>query len=159
MIKKCKSCGFLDLAQNICQLFRIIMNPEEDYCSKHQERSEIKFCEACGNPIVGKSILIPDGDTYHELCFSCDAALYTCAFCKNNKGCDFETNPSPLPKQVQRQFRQGNMITVTTVMNPERIEITCKKNCSCFSPDFGCMKQNDCDCNRMEHVYDLKRED
>lgn len=45
------------------------------------------------------------------------------------------------------------MITVTEVMNPERIRQTCEKGCDCFSADFGCMKQFHY-CERIDHVYD-----
>ena len=109
-------------------------------------------CETCGRP-TEQQVLCPDGDNWHILCPNCASQLNTCAFCKKVNVCTFETDPSPLPKRVQKQFRQGNMITVTEIMNPERIRQTCEKGCDCFDANFGCMRQFYY-CERMDHVYD-----
>ena len=76
------------------------------------------------------------------ICPNCNKLLGTCRTCQNGNLCTFETDPSPLPKIVQKQIRQGNMTAVTQVMNPERVAITCQKGCPCYSPDFSCSKQN-----------------
>ena len=112
----------------------------------------IMQCETCGRP-TEQQVLCPDGDNWHILCSNCAAQLNTCAFCKKVNVCTFETDPSPLPKMIQKQFRQGPMITVTEVMNPERIRQTCEKGCDCFDAEFGCMRQFHY-CERMDHVYD-----
>ena len=109
-------------------------------------------CETCGRP-TELQVLCPDDDMWHILCPSCASQLNSCAFCKKVNTCSFETDPSPLPKMIQKQFRQGPMITVTEVMNPERIRQTCEKGCDCFSADFGCMRQFHY-CERIDHVYD-----
>lgn len=152
MIKHCETCGLLDPKQNICPLLRTVVDPEEDFCSKHQDASSLKVCEICHRLIVGASVLTPDGDKWHLLCDECAEQLGTCAFCKNAVSCAFEDDPSPIPKLVQKQFRQGNMTTVTTVMNPERIRQTCEKGCHCFNPEFGCMRQFHY-CKEMNHIY------
>ncbi len=115
----------------------------------------IMQCETCGRP-TEQQVLCPDGDNWHILCPACAAQLNTCAFCKKVRICSFETDPSPLPKMIQQQFRQGPMITVTEVMNPERIRQTCEKGCDCFSAEFGCMRQFHY-CERMDHAYDDNR--
>ena len=112
----------------------------------------IMNCETCGRPI-DQQVLCPDGDSWHILCSDCASYLNTCAFCKKVDTCTFETDPSPLPKMVQKQIRQGPMITVTEIMNPERIRQTCEKDCDCFDANFGCMRQFYY-CERMDHVYD-----
>ena len=71
--------------------------------------------------------------------------------CKEAHICDFETNSSSLPKQVQQTSRQGNMVMQTVVKNPERIRITCEKGCKCWSDEFGCLKQNGI-CSNYEEV-------
>ena len=109
-------------------------------------------CETCGRP-TEQQVLCPDGDTWHILCPNCASQLNSCAFCKKVNVCTFETDPSPLPKMVQKQIRQGPMITVTTEMNPERIRQTCEKGCDCFDANFGCMRQFHY-CERIDHVYD-----
>lgn len=112
----------------------------------------IMQCETCGRP-TEQQFLCPDGDMWHILCPSCASQLNSCAFCKKSDACLFETDPSPLPKMIQKQYRQGNMVSVTTEMNPERIRQTCEKGCDCFSTDFGCMRQFHY-CERIDHVYD-----
>ena len=112
----------------------------------------IMQCETCGRP-TEQQILAPDGDIWHILCPNCAAQLNACAFCKKVNICTFETDPSPLPKMVQKQIRQGPMISVTTEMNPERIRQTCEKGCDCFDVNFGCMRQVHY-CERIDHVYD-----
>ena len=109
-------------------------------------------CETCGRP-TEQQVLCPDGDNWHILCPNCASQLNTCAFCKKVNVCTFETDPSPLPKMVQKQIRQGPMISVTTEMNPERIRQTCEKGCDCFDANFGCMRQFHY-CERIDHVYD-----
>jgi hypothetical protein len=80
----------------------------------------IMVCETCSRQ-TKQQVIVPDGDLWHILCPSCADQLNSCGFCKNGDKCDFETNSSSLPKFVQKQIRQGNMISVTTVKNPERI--------------------------------------
>jgi hypothetical protein len=109
-------------------------------------------CETCGRP-TEQQFLCPDGDSWHILCGDCASQLNTCSFCKKVNVCTFETDPSPLPKMVQKQIRQGPMITVTAEMNPERIRQTCEKGCDCFDANFGCMRQFHY-CERIDHVYD-----
>ena len=109
-------------------------------------------CETCGRP-TEQQVLCPDGDNWHILCPNCASQLNSCAFCKKVNVCTFETDPSPLPKMVQKQIRQGPMISVTTEMNPERIRQTCEKGCDCFDANFGCMRQFHY-CERIDHVYD-----
>ena len=109
-------------------------------------------CETCRRP-TEQQVLCPDGDNWHILCPNCASQLNTCSFCKKVNVCTFETDPSPLPKMVQKQIRQGPMISVTTEMNPERIRQTCEKGCDCFDANFGCMRQFHY-CERIDHVYD-----
>jgi hypothetical protein len=50
--------------------------------------------------------------------------------------CEFETNPSPIPKQIQKTVRQGNVQMQTVMDNPERIEAFCHK-CPCWCDACG----------------------
>ena len=112
----------------------------------------IMVCETCSRQ-TQQQVLAPDGDSWHILCPNCASQLNSCGFCKNGGKCDFETNPSSLPKFVQKQIRQGNMIAVTDIPNPERIRQTCQKGCPCFDPEFGCLKQNNT-CGKWRIVYE-----
>ena len=112
----------------------------------------IMQCETCGRP-TEQQVLCPDGDNWHILCPNCASQLNTCAFCKKVNGCAFETDPSPLPKMVQKQIRQGPITSVVTVKNPELVRNTCQKGCPCYDPENDCMRQFHY-CKEINHVYD-----
>lgn len=74
-------------------------------------------------------------------CERCASLFGTCSMCLNGVNCEFETNPSPMPKQVMQTIRQGNMVMQTVVPNPERIKAFCT-NCSCYGIDPPmCLRQ------------------
>ena len=144
----CKSCAFLGLkAPEICALSGLKMKEEEEYCSRHS--NSFQKCAICGSPVISHDGIIDDG---HLICQSCFFHLNSCHFCRFGNTCEFETDPSPLPKYVQKQIRQGNMTAVTQVMNPERIHITCEKGCICYSSENGCMKQKG-SCSNSKTIY------
>lgn len=62
--------------------------------------------------------------------------------CEFAKTCDFETNPSTMPKIVQKVIQQGNMQMATQVRNPEREKITCAAGCKCYNETYGCSRQD-----------------
>ena len=94
-------------------------------------------CGYCGKENV--SIINEDGT---GMCVNCFQQAGTCALCAAGTFCDFETNPINLPKQEQKTIRQGNMIIQTVIKSESRIRETCLKNCPCYDPDFGCLKEN-----------------
>jgi hypothetical protein len=103
-------------------------------------------CAICQNYIVGHSFLEKTKDQYIEICGKCARALSTCAGCKY-ANCEFQENPDPLPKTIMKQFRQGNAVVQTTVMNPERVKKFCEP-CPCFNKeDYACDKEFNC-CDR-----------
>ena len=109
-------------------------------------------CETCGRP-TEQQVLAPDGNLWHILCPNCADQLNSCGFCKNAGKCDFETNPSSLPKYIQKQIRQGPIISVMTVKNPERIRQTCQNGCPCYDSEFECMREFYY-CERIDHIYE-----
>lgn len=104
------------------------------------------LCDFCGQPAT-----IIDAETFTLFCDRCFSVTKTCGACIKSIQCDFETNPSPLPKQVQKTIRQGNMVMQTVVKNPDRVAITCKNGCPCFHEDFGCLRENGT-CGNYEEV-------
>lgn len=113
-------------------------------------------CNWCGRPCLENAILSENPGQEAEqkwfvMCPQCYSVTKTCTMCKEARSCDFETNPDPSPKQVQQTIRQGQMVMQTVVMNPDRVEKTCKMNCKCWSDDFGCLKQNGT-CGQYEEV-------
>ena len=107
---------------------------DEDFCSKHSNSTFV--CECCGNEystiLMPSNYLINDDSTGVLLCQECANKLGSCGTCKNILSCAFETDPSPLPKIVQKTIQRGNMQVITEIMNPERMKITCQQGCQCF---------------------------
>lgn len=150
MIKYCRTCRILDPMQQKCQLSGQSVNPNADYCTKHQE--EVAQCEKCGQGTL-TPFYTRDGNQWHTFCARCVELLNTCHFCEHASKCAFEQDPSPLPKMVQKQIRQGNMVQITTVKNPDRIRQTCENGCPCFSQENDCMREYN-GCERMKYIYD-----
>lgn len=91
-------------------------------------------CKICGKPLRGSDLVYFDW-ILDGICVCREHVAYVgrCHTCAKIRNCDFETNPSPLPKVIQSttQTPQG-MIISQTVKNPERIKLTCH-NCSCWT--------------------------
>lgn len=150
-----RTCGECALRQNgICPIFNVGVEAAQGACLSFTR--ELTPCELCGNIIIGsdnKLIDITIPDERHIICRDCKKTFGHCASCKNRSDCDFETNPSDIPKLIQKELRQGNMIQIMTVKNPSRIEITCKKGCPCFLEEFGCLKENNT-CGNYKIIYE-----
>lgn len=114
-------------------------------------------CGYCGQPCLENAIVSAykneEAETaYTLMCPQCFAQVNTCNMCVNRNKCNFETDPSPLPKQVQQTVRQGNMVMQTVVKNPDRIRELCQFSCTCWSDDFGCLKENGT-CGQYKEVF------
>lgn len=115
---------------------------------------KIFTCALCGNQAYKLPVVLMNGEKPPLLiCERCNSLSGTCVRCASARTCPFETDPSPIPKTIQKQFRNGPMISVTEVKNPARIDITCKTSCPCFSEDFGCMKEYNT-CGKYEVRYE-----
>lgn len=109
-------------------------------------------CKVCGRPCPRDAIICTE-PTVYVLCKHCYSFVGTCAFCSESKKlCAFETDSSPIPKQVQQTIRQGNMVMQTVVNNPERVRVTCQNGCKCWNEEFGCLRQNNYCPNYNEEV-------
>lgn len=139
MTKKCISDNCANLVSAVVEsgkpaipFCRLYNHPvgETSFCSEFSNQSVI--CAICGNP-VGKTPVFSEEKI---VCMNCATnQVNTCACCEQAHNCDFETNPSPLPKETIQTIHQGPMIMQTTVRNPERIKITCEQNCTCYDKD------------------------
>lgn len=146
MIKYCSTCYLRRRAQNqqlVCALTKLpILKPDEESCSHHQDT--LLNCQICGKQVMRSADLeltqLKNGtvEKWISACHSCSELIGQCAGCSHVSTCEFETNPDPTPKVIQKQIRQGNQIIVSGVRNPERVEKLCK-NCKCF-----CKDENDC---------------
>ena len=142
--KFCGDCGFREAQGSalVCSIFRIKVDPNLDSCPKYVYELYMKHCEICGQPLLVPGIVdIVDGNP-HLICTTCGSKMNTCETCREISKCDFETNPSPIEKTINKQVRQGNMVMMTTVKNPKRIDETCKKNCKCYDEKNECRRQN-----------------
>ena len=128
--------------QKLCPIFNEPVDVHAQACKKCQ--TELHFCENCGNLLLELGILFTHKGGYIEICNDCKRQRGTCKSCIELDTCDFETNPSSLPKYVMKEIRQGNMIAQQQIPNPERIRQTCQNGCKCWDEELGCLKQNGC---------------
>jgi hypothetical protein len=151
--RTCGECAIWQHSGGNCPYFNEPVEKNATGCLKFT--SSIVKCELCGGITVPQASYIDmtNPEQEHIVCAGCQQHFGHCPTCKHTKNCSFETDPSSLPKVIQQQTRQGNMISVTQVKNPARIDITCKKGCPCFSEEFGCLRQFN-SCGSYKIVYE-----
>ena len=141
----CKNCAYL-LSNGACPIVGYSPDPNQPVCNSFSDTKYI--CKVCHNPIFHKQMIIDDqGNTYCDKCFT---KLSTCANCEQNVNCAFNASPDT-PKMIQKREIVGNMQAVTNVRNPDIVEKTCKKGCSCFNEENGCMKDFNC-CDKLKPI-------
>lgn len=150
MNKQCGQCAFRDAQTGICPIFKQYV---DNNCSCPHFTNTIYNCNVCNTDTLQIiTYIINDDSQVCFICPDCYSRLGTCQMCKNKK-CNFEDDPSPLPKTIQKQMRQGNMITTFQVMNPARMDITCKQGCPCYDEENNaCFRQNGT-CGNYEMNY------
>ena len=147
---KCARCGFLSPKAPVCLLSGLKVDAAKDSCSKSSKN--IQYCEICSNAIFpGAEIISMKDDLVKIICPDCASSLNTCRLCVHSTSCAFETDPSSIPKYIEEKIRQGNIIQIKTVKNPERIEKLCKAKCPCFSEENECSRQFNT-CGKCESV-------
>ena len=135
--RTCKECAYFDDMR--CKISGQPAISHNIACASFS--SKRYECEICHRQIHHTEVIY-DSKSNKIVCSDCCNRLSTCNNCHNGNICLFETDPSPLPKQIQKQTRQGNMIGQTIVKNPDRILITCKKGCPCWDAETeSCNKQ------------------
>ena len=140
--KTCANCGFATLGLPECPVIHSPIDPSANYNCPYW-CAELNYCVFCGNIISTHPIFTQASDgSWKAMCKNCQSLSGTCATCSKSTTCDFDTNPSPIPKAVEKRFQQGNQIMITQIKNPLRIEATCRVNCECFSEEFGCLREN-----------------
>lgn len=145
MIEHCRTCALRNEAKQVCQLTGIPINLDIDYCSKHTE-DLTNVCDMCGSLMLAPGFVESDAEgKVHIYCHRCNQLFSTCQLCDNVAKCEFETNPDPMPKVVMKTVRQGNMVMQTQVRNEERMKKICP-SCSCWSDEFGCLKEFNIGC-------------
>lgn len=147
---KCDTCAISKLQNGGCPVFRADMSGK-DGCPLYQY--ELQYCDICGGPIIGTLFWEHDDNmNWHKECQNCINAP-RCKTCVHQYCAFKEDTHCPEPFVVMREVRQGNMIMQTQVMNPKRVEATCRQGCPCFNEDglddgTFCNRENECGCNK-----------
>ena len=135
--RTCKECAYFDDMR--CKISGQPAISHNIACASFS--SQRYECDICHRQIHHTEVIY-DSKSNKIVCSDCCNRLSTCDNCHNGPICLFETDPSPLPKQIQKQIRQGNMIGQTIIKNPDRTLITCKKGCPCWDAETeSCNKQ------------------
>lgn len=135
--RTCKECAYFDDMR--CKISGQPAISHNVACASFS--SQRYECDICHRQIHHTEVIY-DSKSNKIVCSDCCNRLSTCDNCHNGPVCLFETDPSPLPKQIQKQIRQGNMIGQTIIKNPDRTLITCKKGCPCWNTETeSCNKQ------------------
>lgn len=155
-MSKCKNCVYVT-SDAVCALNHHAVNPEGQSCQCFTDKKSIYRCDICGNPTINPIIyqaeIYQDDSVQKYICSSCSSTSGTCDFCKQRFQCEFETNPSPLPKKVIKQIQRGPAVMQTEVMNPDRIKETCMKGCPCWDEkEQYCLRENRT-CGRYELCF------
>ena len=129
MLKSCHNCIYAVRADSTCARLQTSVDLQRDVCPFYASVPHV--CSICHRTGRVEDLLI-DAKTNQLICAECLAAASTCKLCAHNSSCDFETNPSPLPKVIVQNIRQGNMTMQTQIRNPERVKITCAAGCKCY---------------------------
>ena len=141
-MKTCRDCVLKDLQSQICRPLQRRVNLDKDTCPLHT--STISVCDMCGQQFLGKPIISVDSDdTILSICPNCDQHYSKCQTCRGAAQCSFETDPIAIPKVIMRTTQQGNTVIQHQVINPARVEATCKQGCACWNDEENlCNRQS-----------------
>ena len=151
MERNCGQCALKTLKGGMCPIFNADMSDELG-CPYFTPN--VEFCDVCGSPIIGKAFVEEDDGRVHLFCRQCAGAPH-CQTCRFSYCAFLQDASCQEPPMVMRQMRQGNMIIQQQMMNPKRVEATCRKGCPCFNEDglddgTFCVKQEGCGCNKYK---------
>ena len=104
-----------------------------------------QMCDICGRQFTFLPVVEQVGDRYIQYCQQCFERRHNCITCEHlNPNCRFQTDPSDLPKVVQKTIQMGPVTQVAHIMNPERMAITCP-GCICYE-NGECIQQKVANC-------------
>lgn len=146
-IKTCGNCALY--RQNICILNNRSRH-KEDSCPEFKKY--LNVCDCCGKEHTQSFLYSWDNKNYVILCGHCFQATSTCDLCVNGSTCAFEQDPSPIPKQIMKNIRQGNMMIQTAVKNPERVDKFCTI-CHCFNVEENVCNKEFNHCGNQKLIF------
>ena len=139
--KSCFTCAFRTLDPQQCPLIGYNYADDRNQVCPYWI-DELPKCEVCGRIDPNYVLFLNKDETgYIPVCSKCEGLSGTCGGCSKSSTCDFETNPSPIPKAIEKRFQQGNQTIIIQIKNPSRIDVTCRINCPCFSEENGCCRE------------------
>ena len=145
--KYCKNCALRNPSASKCQLTGLEFQPLDMACAHYVEHLE--ECGICSKKLPkGEVIDATNPADVFYICPSCEQLLGTCNTCEKARKCSFNSDPSSLPKIIPQTIRQGNTVMQTQVRNPERVKITCAKNCACYHAEMGCLREESQCCDK-----------
>ena len=136
----CGDCIYLQEAspkgETFCKLGNKQVSSAEEACKFliHKEQDLFR-CDRCGGWAAEPTYFQTEKDT-KIICPVCTSKSGTCALCKEVYHCEFETNPSPTPKNIV-ESRHGQ-IFMSNSKNPKREQELCT-TCTCW--DNGCLRE------------------
>lgn len=145
--KYCKNCVLRDPKAPKCQLTGLEIQQGDMACARYV--THLDECGICGSKMP-RGLLIDatnPADPFY-ICPQCEQKIGTCFTCEKAQQCSFESDPSTLPKVIPQTIRQGNAVMQTQIRNPERVKITCEKNCACYDKEIGCIREESQCCNK-----------
>ena len=146
--RTCKECAYFDDMR--CKISGQPAISHNVACASFS--SQRYECDICHRQIHHTEVIY-DSKSNKIICSDCGNRLSTCDNCHNGNICVFETDPSPLPKQIQKQIRQGNMFGQTIIKNPERVRQTCETKCLCWDKENQqCLKTTSHYCSNIQEV-------
>ena len=141
-LHKCGTCIFRHKEFGKCTYLQQSVAEDQDACAGYASEEDKITCEICGRQTLRRNVVIFNEERVHLVCGDCAEKNGTCQTCLERKTCPFETDPSPLPKVVQKRIQQGPMVQIMQIKNPERVNITCRAGCPCWDEEnFTCGKE------------------
>ena len=98
----CGQCALMQHNGGVCPIFNETFPADQGGCPKGT--TTLHTCDVCGRLTPQIVIDVSDGG-YHLWCPECNQYSGTCRTCLKGKECLFETDPSPIPKVVQKEIR------------------------------------------------------
>ena len=153
--RACGDCALMQHGGGVCPVYKTARAPTDIGCLYHT--TELHLCAICGNhmPKDNQLIDMTNPEDIVIYCRGCKQHINHCPTCANSKECRFETDPSSIPKIIQKEIRQGNMVQIMTVKNPERIKITCP-TCPCYHNGSECCREFNF-CQNYHFILDTKQ--
>ena len=141
MDRTCGMCGLKNATK--CLVLGTPIDPKNPACTYYD--SNPFRCEICGQVMLKEQTIIHIDNFNSPIyitCEKCAGHIASCAGCKKNEDCRFETDPSPIPQYIQQREQRGGIIMSGGVKNPERIAITCEKGCPCWNVEDKTCNRN-----------------